>query len=138
MIVLADTGAVYALLDRDDSWHGRVTAYWEHHAGDIRLPEPMLAEVCSLLGARLGGRAENAFVRAIVDGEFRLEQFLAEEDAPRAADLMQTYRDAPIGFVDAAIVATAERTGCGELLTTDRRHFPLIRPRHFPALVLVP
>lgn len=138
MTVLADTGGVYALLDRDDAWHPRVLEYWERHADEIRLPEPILAEVCYLVGKALGSRAENAFVRAIANGEFLLEQLVADEDVPRAADLMQTYRDSSIGFVDSAIVATAERIDVSTVLTTDRRHFPIIRPRHLPALVLVP
>ena len=45
MTVLADTGAVYALLDRSDAWHRRVVSYWEGHAAEIRLPEPILAEL---------------------------------------------------------------------------------------------
>lgn len=138
MTVLADTGGVYALLDRSDSWHERVVEYWARHAEEIRLPEPILAEVCYFVGKALGTGAENAFVRAIADGEFLLEQMVADEDIPRAADLMQTYRDAAIGFVDSAIVATAERIDSSTLLTTDRRHFPIIRPRHLSALVLVP
>jgi predicted nucleic acid-binding protein len=136
--VLADTGGVYALLDRNDEWHRRVADYWEHHADQIRLPEPILAEVCYLVSKVLGVRAENAFVRAVADGEFPLEPLVADEDVPRAADLMQTYRDAAIGFVDSAIVAAAERIESTTVLTTDRRHFPLIRPRHRAALLLVP
>jgi predicted nucleic acid-binding protein len=138
MTVPADSGAVYALLDRSDVWHQRVVAYWEQHADRIRLPEPILPEVCYLVHAHLGTRAENAFVRAVADGEFMLEPFVAEEDLPRAADLMLTYRDAEIGFVDSAVVAAAERVEAATLLTTDRRHFPLIRPRHRPAFLLVP
>lgn len=138
MTVLADTGAVYALLDRSDAWHERVVGFWERHGGDIRLPEPILAEICYLVGRKLGCQAENAFVRAIADGEFVLEPLVAEEDLPRAADLMHAYRDAAIGFVDAAIVAAAERIEASTLMTTDRRHFPLIRPRHLPTLLLVP
>lgn len=138
MTVLADTGAVYALLDQDDHWHQRVIQYWEHHASSIRLPEPILAEICYLVGSRLGPEAEQAFVQAIVDGEFALEPFQAEDDLVRAVDLMQTYRSAKIGFVDAAIVAAAERLDVKELLTTDRRHFGLIRPAHRSTLTLVP
>lgn len=138
MTVLADTGAVYALLDRSDAWHRRVVSYWERHAAEIRLPEPILAEVCYLVAKHLGSTAETAFVRAVAEGEFILEPLVADEDVPRAADLMHVYRDAAIGFVDSAIVATAERTAVTTVLTTDRRHFPLIRPAHLPALLLVP
>src|SRR5438477_532166 len=43
-----------------------------------------------------------------------------------------------IRLVDASIVAIAERLRVTRLLTADRRHFSLIRPRHCPALELVP
>lgn len=138
MIVLADTGAVLGLLKRDDVWHERVVGFWESAAAEIRLPEPILAEVCYLLGRQVGQRAEAAFVRAVADGEFLLEDLEASEDVPRAADLLQTYHDVPLGFVDAAVAAIAERIGATTILTTDRRHFPVIRPRHVPAFVLRP
>jgi hypothetical protein len=48
---------------------------------------------------------------------------------------MAKYSDAALGFVDASIVAVAERLKIKELLTTDRRHFSLIRPRHCPTLI---
>jgi predicted nucleic acid-binding protein len=76
-------------------------------------------------------------VRAVADGEFTIES-LESEDVARAADLMAMYSDASIGFVDAAIAAAAERLGALTVLTTDRRHFSLIRPRHASGFRLVP
>lgn len=135
--VLADTGAVYALIDRDDVWHDRVRSWWEGNREPIRLPVTILAEVSWLLATRVGPRAESAFVRAVANGEFQVEP-LEDDDLPRIADLVMTYLDTPIGMVDASLVAMAERLGAIRLLTTDRRHFPVIRPRHVPSLVLVP
>lgn len=63
---------------------------------------------------------------------------LREADVRRAADVMAVYLDSPIGFVDASIVAMAERLGVTRILTTDRRHFGLVRPSHVPAFELVP
>lgn len=63
---------------------------------------------------------------------------LYDEDVVRAAELMGIYRDAPLGFVDASIVAQAERLGIVSLLTTDRRHFSLVRPRHISSFRLEP
>lgn len=37
------------------------------------------------------------------------------------------------GFVDASVVAIAERLRHGTIATTDRRHFTAIRPRHVGA-----
>jgi len=135
--ILADTGAVYALIDRDDVWHGRVRSWWERNREPIRLPVTILAEISWLLTTRVGPHAESAFVRAVANGEFQVEP-LDEDDLPRIADLVMTYLDTPIGLVDASLVAMAERLGAIRLLTTDRRHFPVIRPRHVPSLVLLP
>lgn len=135
--VLADTGAVYALIDRDDVWHDRVRSWWEGNREPVRLPVTILAEISWLLTTRIGPRAESAFVRAVANGELRVEP-LEEDDLPRIADLVMTYLDTPIGLVDASLVAMAERLGALRLLTTDRRHFPVIRPRHVPSLMLLP
>jgi predicted nucleic acid-binding protein len=58
------------------------------------------------------------------------------EDLARAAALMTAYPE--IGFVDASVVALAERLRLRQIATTDRRHFAAIRPRHAPAFELLP
>lgn len=136
MTVLADTGALYALIDRDDAWHERVVRWWAARPRDVLVPVTVIPEVTYLLARRIGPRAEEAFVRALYD-ELPVEP-LEPEDAARAADLMQTYRDAALGFVDGSIVAMAERLEVTDVLTTDRRHFALARARHVAALRLVP
>ena len=59
-------------------------------------------------------------------------------DVGRAVELMRTYADAAIGFVDAAVVAIAERLGIRQVWTLDRRDFSLIRPKHVEAFEIVP
>jgi predicted nucleic acid-binding protein len=41
-------------------------------------------------------------------------------------------------FVDASIIATAERLGVARVYTLDRRHFGLVRPRHVDSFTLRP
>lgn len=125
------------MLDRSDSWHARVLGWWREAAREVRLPVTVLPEITYLLERRIGVQAEEAFVRAVADGEFDIES-LEDADLARAADLLGVYRDAPLGFVDASVVAIAERLGVTTVLTTDRRHFALVRPSHVPALRLVP
>jgi predicted nucleic acid-binding protein len=137
LTVVADTGPIYALIDASDSCHARVTAWWERAVSDVVLPVTILAEVTYLLQTRIGPIAEEAFVRAIADGEFAIEQ-IEDDDLPRIADLMHAYRDLPLGFVDASVVAVAERLEAREILTTDRKHFGVVRPRHARALSLLP
>lgn len=97
----------------------------------------IISEVAFLLQARIGPAAEEAFVRAVADGEFVLEE-LELEDVQRAADVMHRYADFPLGFVDAAIDAAAERLETRELLTTDRIHFGVLRPKHARSFALLP
>lgn len=137
MNVLADTGALYALVDRSDRWHRPVTEWWSAHGARVLVPVVVLPEVCYLLQTRIGPAAEEAFVRSLADREFALEP-LDDDDLPRTADVMRRYADLSLGFVDAALTAVAERLETRELLTTDRRHFGLVRPRHARAFVLLP
>ena len=46
-----------------------------------------------------------------------------------------TFRDLPLGYVDAVVLAIAERLGATELLTTDRRHFTVAPSKRNWALV---
>jgi predicted nucleic acid-binding protein len=49
-----------------------------------------------------------------------------------------TYLDLPLGIVDAAVVAVAERLNLTEVATIDHRHFTVVRPRHVEAFTLLP
>jgi hypothetical protein len=135
--VVADTGALYALIDADDGWHARMLDWWRSAVQQVVVPVTVLPEVTYLLQTRIGPVAEEAFVTSVADGEFVVEQ-LETEDVTRAAALMRQYADLPLGFVDASLVATAERLGTRDLLTTDRRHFTIVRSRHAGALRLLP
>ena len=135
--VVADTGALYALVDRSDAWHVRVAAWWERNRQPVIVPVSVLPEVTYLLQTRIGADAELAFVRAVAAGEFTLEP-LDDDDIDRVADVMDAYADFPLGFVDASVVAIAERFETRELLTTDRRHFGAVRPKHARGFQLVP
>ena len=137
MTVIADTGAVYALIDASDTWHKPVATWWKKGGHDVVLPSSTLPEIAYLLQTRIGSDAEEAFVRAIVDGELIVEH-LEDADMPRIVDVMRKYRDFPLGFVDASIVVLAERFETRDVLTTDRRHFGVVRPRHARTLTLLP
>ena len=137
MTVIADTGALYALVDSSDAWHQRVVDWWGARPRQVVIPASVLPEVSYLLQTRISAAAEHAFIRSVAEGELVVEP-LEPEDIVRAAALMQEYTDLPLGFVDASVVATAERLGAREILTTDRRHFAVVRPVHAKALVLLP
>jgi predicted nucleic acid-binding protein len=135
--ILVDTGPLYAMADRDDDWHSRVVRFLKRSRDELVVPVAVLPEAAYLLTAHLGPEAEQKLVRSVVNGEMALEE-LTLQDLRRALELLHRYAAARIGFVDAAVVATAERLRISRILTTDRRHFSLMRPRHCKAFELLP
>ncbi len=71
------------------------------------------------------------------EGELLLEGVILS-DLERADQILQKYSEANIGFVDATVVAIAERLGIRLIVTTDRRYFSLFRPNHCRAFELLP
>jgi predicted nucleic acid-binding protein len=135
--LLLDTGALYALADRDDKWHARMVTALEGRPGERVVPVTVLTEACYLLGTHLGIAAERRLIRATLEGELLLEGVILS-DLERADQVLQKYSDANIGLVDATVVAIAERLGIRIVVTTDRRHFSLFRPKHCRAFELLP
>lgn len=135
MPLLLDTGPIYALADADDAWHEPVRDLLATRRDLLLVPVTILTEVVYLLRSRLGGGAEEQFVASLAAGELSIED-LRPQDLDRSLELLRTYPD--IGFVDATVVAVAERLKLDTIVTTDRRHFTTVRPRHLPAFELLP
>ena len=147
MPLLCDTGILYAVADRDDAWHQRAAAFFENERQVLLAPVTVLPEVAYLLRTRLGHAAEKAFADSLAAGELAVENLslrdlaLAEVGAKGAegARTAELVFDHPfLGLVDASIVAIAERLKLDALVTTDRRDFSRVRPRHVEAFRLLP
>jgi predicted nucleic acid-binding protein len=134
--VLVDTGALFALLDHQDSWHARMRDWLMRASAAILVPMTVIQETALLVESRLGPAREAEFLRLAAGGAFDIRP--GGEDLARSADLVDAYADFPLGFVDASIVAIAERLDIRDLLTTDRRHFGAVRPAHCERLRLLP
>ena len=136
-VALVDTDIVYALADKGDAWHRRAVASVVGFPGRLMVPASVIPEACYLLNSCLGPFAESAFLVALNHREMSIEQVTAP-DMVRVVGILKQYEDANIGFVDASLVAVAERLGINTILTTDRRHFSLIKPAHCSAFTLLP
>lgn len=135
--LIIDTGIVYALADRKDKWHASAARFMSNFRGRLFVPSSIVPEACYLLNTYLGQEAELSFVQSLVDREMALEH-LTFHDLPRIVELLKKYHDSNIGFVDASVVAMAERLKVCGLLTTDRRHFAAIKPQHCKEFTLLP
>ena len=135
--LIIDTGIIYALADRKDDWHAAAARFMSDFRGRLFVPSAVVPEACYLLNTYLGQDAEMGFVQALVNREMVLEPSTTH-DLARIAELLKKYRDSNIGFVDASVVALAERLKISGILTTDRRHFAAIKPQHCKGFTLLP
>jgi predicted nucleic acid-binding protein len=136
-MIVVDTGPLYAAADTSDSHHQKCAAAFEDASEQLVVPVSVVIETCFLIERHLGPLAEATFIRSLGSSGLIVES-LGEIDLERMAALVTTYADLPLGAVDASVVAVAERLGVSTVLTIDRRHFSVVRPRHIEAFTLLP
>lgn len=137
MTVLAHMGALYALIDRSDAWHALVRSWWLLANERIVVPAVAVPIVTRVVARRLGPEAETALARCFARGEFVIEP-CEGSDLTRAAALAADHEGKPLRFVDASIVAMAERLRADAILTTERECFARVKPVHLERFRLVP
>jgi uncharacterized protein len=97
----------------------------------------VLVEVDHLLGRYAGDESFVTVLDQVHRGALHVEDLVAS-DYKRATELLRTYADLEVGFVDCAVLAVVERLGETKMATLDHRHFGTMRPRHVEALELLP
>jgi uncharacterized protein len=133
--LIVDTGPLVALLDATDPDHERCAALLR----DIN--EPRLVPVCVLVEVecllRPWPQALAALLADFDAGAFELLD-LPTRWLLRSGELIERYRDLPLGLVDATVIAAAEMLDETKVATLDHRHFTVVRPGHTAALELLP
>jgi len=101
------------------------------------IPAPVLVELDYFLTRSFGPDPMRKVLADVRAGALAIEHLLLEDYA-RVSELMNTYADQQIGFVDASVLAIVERLREAKLATLDHRHFAVMRPRHTGSLELLP
>jgi predicted nucleic acid-binding protein len=133
-MIVADTGAVLALIDAGESHHRVLRAVYEERPDAWVLPWAVLPEIDYLLGAHVGRKAQQAFLADVADGIFAVE-WGREADLDAAARLDAKYAALALGLVDAVVMATAERLKAEAIATLDVRHFGAVAIKGHPRLL---
>jgi predicted nucleic acid-binding protein len=108
--VLADTSAVYALMDRDDAFHRKAVAILRAMPRKGQTPlltNFILAESHALLLCRLGAPFAR---RWLLEQAWRVEAVLPR-DEEAAKDIVRRYADKEFSYTDATSFAVMERLG---------------------------
>jgi uncharacterized protein len=121
---LIDAGAILAILDADDPWHGACKTVFSQLRIPLLTSEAVLTEVFHLTGKnRRAKEAAWNFLRsgAVVMGT------IEDSELPELRRLMEKYWDRPMDFADATLVHLANRESLSAILTIDQADFATYR-----------
>ncbi len=136
MIVVADSGAVLALIDSKDKHHETLKQCLQQRATRWVLPWAVLPEVDYLVSRELGCETHDTWLADLAAGLWDVEP-MADTDVLRAEKYHQRYKALRLGLVDSVVAVVAERLRADVIATVDLRHFgalsiptsPLLWPR---------
>ena len=122
--VLIDTGAILALLDKKDRWHGICVDTLRQLRLPLMTSEAVLTELFHLVGdSRLEMEAAWKFIRS---GAVVLAA-IEDPELPQLHGLMSRYWDRPMDFADATLVYLAKRETLSTVFTVDHADFETYR-----------
>ncbi|MBM4263393.1 MAG: PIN domain-containing protein [Deltaproteobacteria bacterium] len=122
--LLLDTGAFVALVDRDENAHDDCVAALEAWNGPIVTTEAVLTETLYLVGPHW--RAQKNALEFILRGAFQLVP-ASIKSLRRVSALMERYRNVPMDYADATLVALGGELETDWVFTLDRRGFGVYR-----------
>jgi uncharacterized protein len=125
-VIVADTGAIVALIDRRDRHHEILKAAFEDTGDEWLLPWAILPEVDYLLAEHVSGAAQAAFLADVADGGFLVE-WGSDSDIATAERLTRQYAALRFGLVDAVVLAVAARKRARAIATLDLKHFGAVK-----------
>jgi predicted nucleic acid-binding protein len=132
-MIVADTGAVIALIDRHERNHRTLKELYERTAHEWVLPWAILPEIDYLLATHVSAKAQDAFLEDLAEGGFSVA-WGEDRDAAEAYRLLRAHRATRMGLVDAIVIVTAIRLKARAIATLDLRHFGTIAIPTAPAL----
>jgi predicted nucleic acid-binding protein len=121
--VTFDTSALLASFDTRQPHFQAIRDFIGGESGPLIVPVGILSEVSYFLEKWLGPSVLQVFLGDIREGVYTLN--CDDSTIDRIAELADRYRDLPLGYADAAVIACAERHG-GRVATLDHRHFGVV------------
>lgn len=124
--VLADTGPLYAAVDRRDAHHRRALremARLEETGSAVVVPYPVVLEAYSLVMRRMGTGVAFDWLADLLEGSSWFNPEASDYHA--AARLVQRYPDQEVTLVDATLAVLTVRLGLA--VWTYDHHFDILR-----------
>jgi hypothetical protein len=106
--ILVDTGPLVSGVDRRDPAHEMAKTSLRRLRRTAVLPSTVLVETDHLIRARVGITAARMFLKSIAEGTHEVA-YMTSGLMQRAVELDARYADLDLGYVDASVMAIAER-----------------------------
>jgi uncharacterized protein len=129
---LTDSGPLYALIDRDDTYHTPAVKALETIELPMLTTWPCFTEAMHFLRKTLGWPGQNALLEMARRGDVALLD-CGDHGVGEVAASMETYLDAPMDLADGSLVVAATRLGRLDIFTFDGHFhaYRVQRRRHF-------
>ena len=113
---LIDTGPCIALFDRDDRFHKEIKNFMKNFRGRLITSWAVVTETLHMLD--FDHRVQVDFLRWLDRGALEVAGPV-KEDLIRIIELTEKYKDRPIDFADASLLAIAERKELTAVISID-------------------
>lgn len=131
-LILVDTSAYFALVDKTDRHHLAAVAFIHSHDAPLVTTDLVVVETLNLVQARIGHRHAIRLGKRLLNPELTTVLKVSEEDVAQAWRFFQRYRDKEFSFTDCTSFALMERTQITTAFAFDT-HF-----RQYGRLTVVP
>jgi predicted nucleic acid-binding protein len=121
---LIDTGALLALLDRDDKWHRACVAAFEKARLPLATTAAVLTELFHLLG---NAKRDQAAAWQLLESGAILVYGIDDSDLSALRTLMERYHDRPMDFADATLVHLGAKLSLADIVSIDHDDFETYR-----------
>jgi uncharacterized protein len=133
-MIIADTGAIVALLDADDRHHELMVELFDRTGERWVLPWAIVPEVDYLAARHGSAEAAAAFLADLAEGAWVVE-WGDEADLVAARAILSRNADLRLGLVDGVVMAMAARLEAEAIVTLDLRHFGAVALDGSPRLL---
>ena len=117
--MLSDAGALVALFNDQDQYHqAAIEALNQRPTPTLLTTLPCFTETAQQISSRNPRQPKTNLYRRLIDGTIQIHQPTLSE-IKRAATLALKYRNIPMSFADASLIAAAETLNQHQIFTYD-------------------
>lgn len=124
--LFVDTGAWYALVDKNDPDHKEAASFMKNNKIPLLTTNFVFDEAITLLQSRLGWNVAKEFGQRLKDSRFVSLISVKDEDEERAWEIFLKYKDNDFNYTDCTSFAVMERLKIDTAFTFDS-HFQAMK-----------